>query len=391
MRKVEDKAMAKGRKNANGEGSKPYKDKYRRWCVRHTFHFPEGSKRKAFYGRTSAEALAKRNKALADYYNGLMIFDTENATLSQYLERWLNDSKRDNLAQRTFANYQAHIRGHLVPALGRVKLRSLTPAQIQALYRVKLDAGLSPATIHSIHAVLRGALTQAVRWKLLPYNVAEAVELPKLVRHEGKTFSVEEAKRFLEAAREERLEALYVLAITCGLRQGELLGLAWEDVDLERGTMRVRRQLQRMRDGSGLAFLPLKNPDGRREVALGPMAVEALRKHRTRQVEEKLMLGALYEDMGLILATPKGTPLEASNVVNRSFKPLLERAGVPRIRFHELRHTCGTIMGSTGVDPKYAQDRLGHSDISVTLNTYTHVLPDVRAEVARKIEGALRS
>ena len=150
--------------------------------------------------------------------------------------------------------------------------------------------------------------------------------------------------------------------------------------------MWVRRQLQRMRDGSGLAFLPLKNPEGRREVALGAVAVEALRKHRARQAEEKLMLGALYEDMRLVFATPKGTPLEASN---RSFRPLLERSGVPRIRFHELRHTCGSIMGSTGVDPKHAQDRLGHADVSVTLNTYTHVLPETRAEVARKIEGAL--
>jgi integrase len=359
-------------------------------CARHTFHTPENRpKRKAFYGRTKAEALAKRNKALADYHAGLLIFDANKETVGQYLERWLNESKRGNLAPRTYATYQSHIRGHLVPALGHVKLTSLTSAQIQALYRAKRDAGLSPATIHSIHAPLTGALKQAVRWKLLAYNVAEAVELPKLVRHEGKTFSVDEAKRFLEAARGERLEALYVLAITCGLRQGELLGLGWDDVDLEMGTMWVRRQLQRMRDGSGLAFLPLKNPDGRREVALGLMALEALRKHRVWQAEEKLMLGPLYEDMGLVFATGKGTPLEASNVVNRSFKPLLSRAGVSKIKFHELRHTCGTIMGRTGVEPKYAQDRLGHADISVTLNTYTHVLPEARAEVARKIEEAL--
>jgi integrase len=228
-----------------------------------------------------------------------------------------------------------------------------------------------------------------VRWRLLAYNIAEAVELPKLVRHESRTFSIDEAKKFLEAARGERLEALYVLAITCGLRQGELLGLGWDDVNLEMGTMWVRRQLQRMRDGSGLAFLPLKNPDGRHEVALGPMALEALRKHRVRQAKEKLMLGALYEDMGLVFATGKGTPLEASNVVNRSFKPLLSRAGVSKIRFHELRHTCGTIMGRIGVEPKYTQDRLGHADISVTLNTYTHVLPEARGEVAQKIEAAL--
>lgn len=133
--------------------------------------------------------------------------------------------------------------------------------------------------------------------------------------------------------------------------------------------------------------MPLKNPAGRREVALGPMAVEAVRKHRARQAEEKLLLGALYEDMGLVFATPKGTPLKASNLVNRSFKPLLERAGVPKIRFHDLRHTCGTLMGSMGVGPKYAQDRLGHSEISVTLNTYTHVLPEARAEAGQEDRG----
>lgn len=171
--------MATKRKYANGEGSKPYKDKYGRWCVRHTFYTPDGRpKRKAFYGRTKAEALANKNKALADYYNGLMVFEAGNLTLGQHLERWLNDSKKDNLAPRTFANYQSHIRGHLVPLLGHLKLRSLTPAQVQGLYRVKLDSGLSPATVHSIHAVLRGTLKQAVRWKLIPYNVAEAADPP---------------------------------------------------------------------------------------------------------------------------------------------------------------------------------------------------------------------
>jgi integrase len=383
--------MAKMRKNANGEGSKPYKDKYGRWCVRHTFYAPDGRrKRKAFYGRTKAEALAKKNKALADYYSGLMVFDAENLTLGQHLERWLNDSKRDNLAPRTFANYQSHIRGHLIPSLGHLKLRSLTPAQVQGLYRVKLDSGLSPATIHSIHAVLRGALKQAARWKLIPYNVAEAVDLPKLIRHEAKTLSASEAKTLLEAVHGDRLEALYVLAIACGLRQGELLGLKWDDVDFEGATLRVRRQLQRMRDGSGLAFLPLKNPQGQREVALGSKTLEVLRKHRARQSEEKLILGRAYKDMGLVFATTKGTPLEASNVVNRSFKPLLERAGIKRIRFHELRHTCASVMAKVGVMPRYAQDRLGHADVSLTMNTYTHILPDTRAEVARRIEEALR-
>ena len=205
----------------------------------------------------------------------------------------------------------------------------------------------------------------------------------------GLETSLTEAKRFLEVACTDRLEALYALAITCGLRQGELLGLKWDDVDFESGTLQVRCQLQRMRDGSGLAFLPLKNPQGQREVALGPKTLEALKNHRARQAEEKLILGRAYEDTGLVFATTKGTPLEASNVVNRSFKPLLQRAGINRIKFHELRHTCASVMAKAGVMPEYAQDRLGHADISLTMNTYTHILPEARADVAKKIEEAI--
>ena len=179
------------------------------------------------------------------------------------------------------------------------------------------------------------------------------------------------------------------MTVTCGLRQGELLGLKWEDADLEKGALRVRRQIQRMRDRSGLAFLPLKNPEGRREVALGPMAVSAFRRHRARQFEERLMLGPIYQDLGLVFATGHGTPMESSNLVGRSFKPLLRRAGLPDVRFHDLRHTCATLMLSSGQSPKVVQERLGHSDVSVTMGVYSHVTPEARSGAAEAIEGLL--
>jgi integrase len=326
---------------------------------------------------------------LADYHNGLMVFDPENLTLAGYLKTWLEDSKKPNVAPRTFANYRSHIRNHITPTLGGRKLRSLTPAHVQAFYREKLDSGLSPATVRLLHAILRSALKQALRWRYVTHNVAEAVDPPKPPCHEGRSLTPNEVKRLLAAARGERLEALYVVAISTGLRQGELLGLRWEDVDFEASTINLRRQLQRMRDGSGLAFLPLKNPEARREVALGKGALEALRKHRAKQSEERLMLGSLYENEGLVFATAKGTPLEASNVVYRSFKPLLRRAGITPIKFHELRHTCASLMASADVPPKYAQDRLGHRDFALTMNVYSHVLPEARAEVARKIEAMI--
>lgn len=376
--------MAK--KRGNGEGSiTKYKDG--RWCGRYTVYTAEGPKRKAVYGRTKAEVRKKLTKAMAQRDTGI-VFDADNLNVEEYLERWLKNSVKDNVAHRTFHNYRSQVRLHITPVLGRVKLKSLSPAHIQGLYRRKLDSGLSSSSVRYIHAVLHRALKQAVKWDLVPRNACEAVDAPRPVKKEGKTLTAEQARALLHAARGERFEALYVMALTCGLREGELLGLRWEDVDTEAMTLRVCRQLQRMRDGSGLAFVPTKNKKGR-VIDLDPSSLEALRSHRKRQSEEKLLVGSLYQDRGLIFATHVGTPLEASNVVNRSFKPLLKKAGLPNIRFHDLRHTCASLLLSKGIDAKVTQERLGHADIAMTMNTYSHLIPGMQKEAARAIEGLL--
>jgi integrase len=211
-----------------------------------------------------------------------------------------------------------------------------------------------------------------------------------VVRKEVRALSPVETRALLFAAHVERLEALYVLAVHTGLRQGELLGLRWEDANLETGKLRVVRQVQRMRDGGGLVFAPLKNAKSRRTIAITASAVEALRRQRARQAEEKLRAGGLYRDGGLMFATESGTPLDAQNVVNRSFKPLLERAGLPRtVRFHDLRHTSATLLLSQGVNPKIAQERLGHANISMTMDTYSHVMPDMQEQAAAAMDAAL--
>jgi integrase len=218
-------------------------------------------------------------KALADRDGGL-VFDADNQKLEEYLDRWLNDSVRGSVKPVTFESYAQLVRVHIVPALGGVTLRALSPAHLQGFYRAKLDAGLSPRTVQYLHAVLHRALKQALRWGLVPRNVSEDVDPPRVRREEIKALSPDQARTLLETARDDRLEALYVLAVHCGLRQGELLGLKWEDVDLERGTLQVRRTL------SGSTFTTPKTAKSRRSVRLTKSTLEALRKHLERQLGE---------------------------------------------------------------------------------------------------------
>ncbi len=386
----EEGRRAIGKKKANGEGSVArYKDG--RWCATHTFHAPDGRPaRRAFYGRTKAEALAKREKAIADYHNGLMVFDTENLTTAEYLDRWLDDSKRDAVRQRTLENYAYVVRVHLKPTLGNTKLKALTPARVQSLYRSKLDSGLSARTVRLIHTVLHGALKQAVRWELVARNVTEAVAAPKpdkSRKKEIRPLDQNQADALLEEVRGDRLGALYRLAVTAGLRQGELLGLRWQDVDLGRGTLCVRQQLTRTKK-HGLTFTEPKTKKSRRSVKLTQGTVEALRAHRKRQLKEKLMMGHLWQDTGLVFTTTAGTPLDVGNLTNHSFRPLLERAGLPKIRFHDLRHTCATLLLRRNVNPKIVQELLGHASISETMDTYSHVLPDMQGEAVAAMEVA---
>lgn len=376
-------------KRGNGEGSISRR-KNGTWRAEYVVYTAEGRKRKTVYGKTRAEVAKKLNKALSQREDGLLC-DDEGLTVGEYLERWLESSVKGNVSPRTYTNYRLQVRRHLTPALGRIKLKDLTPFKVQGLYRSKLDAGLSNASVRYTHAVLHRALKQAVKWSLVPRNVAEAVDPPRVRRKEITPLSPEQARVFLAAAREagDRFEALYVVALTCGLRQGELLGLKWSDVDLGAKTLRVNRQLQRHRDGGGLVFSEPKNAS-RRTVPLTTTAVEALRRHGRRQTEEKMKAGSLYEDNGLVFASEIGTPLDAQNVVNRSFKPLLRRAGLPSIRFHDLRHTCATLLLAKGVHPKFVQALLGHASISITMDLYSHWAPAMGDQTAAAMEEALR-
>lgn len=260
----------------------------------------------------------------------------------------LQDAVADTVRPVTFAKYEQIVRNHAKPALGRLRLQTLTPAHVRGLYREKLDSGLSPSTVQYIHVTLNKALKQAVADGLIPRNVCEAVKPPRPQKREIAPLSPDQARRFLEACQGEQLEALFVLAVHTGMRQGELLGLHWEDVDLEAGALRVRRALAQTNDGPVLTAP--KGAKSRRRIKLTGAAVEALKRHKAAQNAERLRFGGLWEDRGLVFPNRTG-------------------------RFHDLRHTCATILLSRGVHAKLVQELLGHATISITLDTYSHVLP----------------
>lgn len=376
--------MAK--KRGNGEGT-IYQRPDGTWCTQITVYVDGKRKRPTLYGKTRKEVADKLNKALSDRDGGLS-FDANNLKLGDYMQRWLEDSKQGSVKPVTYRGYERMVRNHLVPTLGRIKLKALTPTHLRGLYRQKIDAGLSARTVGYVHATVHNALEQAVNDGLIPRNVADAVKPPQIHREEIKPLTPQKVKRLLEAVAGDRFEALYVLATTAGLRQGELLALTWEDIDLDRGVLQVRRTLSGFKGGNPIFGTP-KTAKGRRSVKLTAKAVESLKVHQEHQQEEQKELAGLWLDHKLVFPTRVGTPVSRHNLVARSFKPLLKHAGLPDIRFHDLRHTCATLMLAVGTNPKVVQETLGHANVSVTLDIYSHLLPNMQDEVAEKINELL--
>lgn len=330
-----------------------------------------------------ASALAK---AITDRNEGFPVKVDGKQTLKQFLEAWLAAIK-GSVRPATFDGYSNYVHTHIIPALGKTRLAKLTPQQLQAFYSKKLGEGLSPTTVRHIHGALHRALKQATRWGVVARNVADLVDPPRRARHEMKALSTSQARQFLEAAAGDRLEALYVLAVTTGMRQGELLALRWQDVDLDGETLQVRSTVQRVKDG--LLFGEPKTASGRRQIALAPAAVAAFRRHHVRQAEERLKAGPRWQDNGLVFPNVYGRPMEATNLIHRSFTPLLEKAGLPKMRFHDLRHTAATLLLSKRVPVKVVSEMLGHAQVGITLAVYSHVLPDMQREATAAMQAAL--
>ena len=358
-------------------GRDPLTDKYQnhRFTVRGT---------KADAEKALREALVRRDHGTA--------VTPDRMTVSEFFDRWTRDYAEARVAPSTLRRYRQLV-ARLGVSLGAVRLQQLAPAQIQAAYRVLLEGDevhrpLNPQTVLHHHRVLRTALGQAVRWRLIETNPADAATPPRPTAREMRTLAPDEIRLVVEACRDADDRRLIHLAVTTGMRLGELLGLKWADLDVERGHLQVRRTLQWL-SGEGPTFRPPKTVRGRRSVAISTEGCDLLREHRKSQTERRLALGPAWEALDLVFPDDRGRPARPDYVSAR-FRKATRPCGLGGVRFHDLRHTAATLMLRAGVHPKVVSERLGHASVGITLDTYSHVLPDMQADAAEAVEALLR-
>ncbi|MFL5760275.1 MAG: tyrosine-type recombinase/integrase [Thermomicrobiales bacterium] len=358
-------------------------------------------RRKRITARTKREVELQVAELINKSRNGGFT-DAGKLTVREFLDCWL-DATAPTLRSVTVRRYRDLVRLHIVGVIGNTKLGKLTAADVQRLYTNRLQEParrrrrgetkdtpkkpLSPTTVRYIHAVLHHALDDAVKWGLLIRNVADAVEPPKEARTEMKVWNAEQVGRVLRTAADDHLEALWRLAISTGMRRGELLALKWSDLDLDGGGLSVQRSLGRG-ETARLEEGEPKSQSGRRRIALSRSVVESLKRHRVRQLEHRIAADVAYQDRGYVFANETGGHLHP-NVLYRRFDALIDRADVPTIRFHDLRHTSATLLLAEGVHGKIVQERLGHANIAMTLDLYSHVTADMQGHAADAIDAVI--
>ncbi len=362
----------------------------RKWLVR-VFLGRDARGKRRYHGRTipgtKKDAQRYLTKALREMDLDEFV-EPSDRSLQAYLEDWLTSSVAARVAERTAKDYAALLRRHIIPPLGDRKLSQLTPAEIQRVYTRMTERGLSGRTVRYVHAVLHTALEQAVKWRLLAHNPATHVDPPRNQRREIRVLGAEELGHFLACARDDRWYALWELLAATGMRPGEALGLTWTDIEGHR--IRIQRSLVRHADGRWALKDP-KTARARRTVTIPKTVEQTLQRHRKEQVEQRLQAGPEYQDHGLVFAVSNGSPLDWNVVVRRHFKAIAKRAGLPGIRPYDLRHTCATLLLGSGENVKVVSERLGHASAALTLDVYSHVLPDMQQRAAERLEQILFS
>jgi integrase len=339
-------------------------------------------KRRGFKTRQSAEA--ELQEAMRRLSDGVFV-EPSKVTLEAYLsDQWLPAVKA-TLRPSTFDSYNRNMRLHVVPTLGKVKLQSLTTPMLNTLYGSLQDKGLSAKTARHIHTTLRKSLADATKWGVVQRNVAIAADPPKVPRHEMETWSAEEVRTFLTFVADDPIATAFILAATTGMRRGEVLGLRWRDVDLDLARLTVVQTLTSV--NYVLHFGQPKTNRGRRSIPLDQTTVMLLRQHRARQNANRLVMGADWADLDLVMTKPDGSPVHP-DTVSDTFDRRVHACGLRKIRLHDLRHTYATLALGSGIPVKVVSEVLGHSSSAFTMDTYGHVTPVMMEDLARTV-GAL--
>jgi integrase len=352
----------------------------------------KNGKRETLFSQTvrgkKSDAEKLRTEKLAELDKGGIVADSKQ-TLNQYLDFWLESIAKQRVGGRTFDDYQVLLKLHVREKLGEIKLSDLRAAHLQKLYgELQTEKKLGARRVRYVHSVISSALKKAVELDLIPRNVAKLVELPKQTKKEMDVLSEAECEMFLTALHGERLAAMFSFALATGTRPEEYLALQWKDIDLEKGTATIRRVVVRLPKGN-LQFCEPKTAKSRRKIPLPKSVINELRAHRRKQGEERLKLGSAWQNLDLVFPSEVGTPSTHSNIT-QVYKRVLRRAGLrTSLRLYDLRHTHATLLLKAGVNPKIISERLGHSTIVLTLDVYSHVLPDMQSEAVEHLETML--
>lgn len=372
--------MAKKRERANGEGS-IYQRNDGRWAASITL---ANHKRKTFYGKTKAQVREKLRVALNEQKEGTLVTGPQQS-VKAFLEYWLEEVHKPTIKIGTYTGYRIILDKHIIPAIGYIQLQKLTVQHVQSFYTAKVQENLSAPRIRSIHRVLHKALTYAVRLNYVSRNVCDFVSLPRLVKRDIEPLTLEQAQKLIQAAKGHTLECMIPVALATGMRRGELTALRWKDIDMDKKVLQVRHSVNRYGSSGWVESSP-KTERSVRSIALPDFVIDALKQHRARQLEKRLAAGSRWEENGLVFPNGRGRFLESSHLY-ALFSHLLERAGLPQIRFHDLRHSAATLLFSMGVHPKVVQELLGHSSIKTTMDIYSHMLPSIQREAMDKMDN----
>ena len=346
----------------------------------------ENGRTRQRYFNTEKEADDALNEMLYEQKRGVLASGPKQ-TVKDYMEYWL-EIHRASLKLSTYALYRRHLNNHILPGLGQYQLQSLKVDQLQAFYSKKQQERLSPKTLRLLHTILSTAFKDAVRWKRLSVNVCEHVKLPRVSRRDIKPLDQDQARRLLAVAKGGPLESLLTLALVTGMRLGEILALHWNDISSEEKTLQVLHTVDYIQ-GYGFVESEPKTENSRRTLAIPQIALDTLKQHRTAQLAIRLQAGTAWQEQGLVFTNEHGGYLGRTRV-HAIFRKLLKQAGLPPMRFHDLRHSAATILLSMGVNAKVVQEILGHANISTTLGIYGHVLPSMQRDAMDGMDDLFR-